>query len=262
VARKIVALITASEPNYDLYAAKYFLLYLNKIQNYYEFTFPEMRNYYYDLEYYKADDLFNSFKNDISSKIEIGYEPDYIINIITARFGANLFFECRQNVAFITTYAWDKYFSPPSLFEYMLHCVVASLLFMHEGLNLSSHHDTRGCYLDYTYYKSDDKVDITLGYLCDKCKSKIISEISEDYYKEINKMINREWIGDVACYGTVAYNLKKFFKVDLDRDSGFNKTFWEKAKEHFEEIPKEVIVGLISAFIGAMITLFFTQFGK
>lgn len=255
--RKIVAILLTSKPNYDEFAFKYFVLSLNKIQSYYEFMFPEVHTHYYVSTYYDTNELFSSFEKEVRPKINFDNKPDHLINIITSTIGENLFFECRGNVAFITTDTWEKYFSPPSLFEYLLHCITASLLFMNENVDLHSHHDTKGCCLDYTFFKMDDKVDIALGYICDKCKDGIINDAGEEYLVEIINIINREWIGDINNFGSVAYNLKKFFKFDINKDSGFNKSFWDKAKDHFYEIPKIIIVLIIGAILGNLITRIF-----
>jgi hypothetical protein len=255
--RKIVAILLTSKPNYDKFAFKYFILSLNKIQSYYEFIFSEIDNNYYVSRYYDTTKLFGLFEEKVRPKINFENKPDYLINIITSRIGENLFFECRGNVAFITTDTWEKYFSPPSLFEYLLHCIIASLLFMNKRVDLYQHRDTKGCCLDYTFLKMDDKVDIALGYICDKCKDEVINGIGEEYLTEIINIVNREWIGNINNFGSVAYNLKNFFKFDIDKDSGFNKTFWDKAKDHFYEIPKEITVLIIGAIIGILVTLLF-----
>lgn len=59
--RKVVSILLTSKPNYDEFAFKYFLLSLNKIQNYYEFIFPEIREYYHAGRHYDGNELFNFF---------------------------------------------------------------------------------------------------------------------------------------------------------------------------------------------------------
>jgi len=113
--REKVSILLTSQPNYDEYAFKYFILYLNKIQNYYEFSFPEIQETFFDDSYYDADKLFNLF-GEKKSAINFGGNPDFMINIITASFGEDLFSEPRENIVFITTDTWGKYYSPPSLF--------------------------------------------------------------------------------------------------------------------------------------------------
>lgn len=249
--RKVVSILLTSKPNYDEFAFKYFLLSLNKIQNYYEFIFPEIREYYHAGRHYDGNELFNLFEKEVKSAIQRYSEtkPDYLINVITPSFGKNLFFRSEGNVAFITTDTWEKYFSPPSLFEYLSHCIIGCLSFM-ENMNLSSHHDTKGCCLDYTYFKTDNRVVIVLGYICDNCKQKIINGMGKEYFVEIMRIISREWIGNINDFGSTAYNLKNFFDFDINKDSGFNKTFWEKTKDHLHEIPKDITVGAVALILG------------
>ena len=54
--------------------------------------------------------------------------------------------------------------------------------------------------------------------------------------------------------GSVAYSLKNFFKVDLNKDTGFYKTFWERAKEYLPEVPKEAILIIATAVITYLLT--------
>ena len=45
MARLKIAVIFGTIPNFDKYAFKYFILYVNKIQNTYEFFFPDVMSY-------------------------------------------------------------------------------------------------------------------------------------------------------------------------------------------------------------------------
>jgi hypothetical protein len=253
--REKVVIILSSKPNFDEYAFKYFILSLNKVQRQYEFVFPEVSKVFFSEEHYDTDVLFNEFPKKVQPNINLNYEPSYFINIINPSIGSNLFFACSGKVSFITTDTWEKTFSPPSLLEYLLHCIIASLIFMHPKLDRHSHRDTRGCYMDYTFFKKDDKVDISLGYLCDECKDEIIEKAGREYFDDISLVINHSWVGDINTHNTVAHNLKSYFKFDINKDSGFNKGFWERANDHFAEIPKEIIVLTIGALIGTVITL-------
>jgi len=252
--REKIAILLTSKPNFNEFALKYFILSMNNIQSTYEFVFPEIDEYFYTEKKYKRDSLFDSFTK---VKIEIDFEgePDYFINIIQSKIEGNWFFACNGNVAFITTDMWERLFSPPSLFEYLLHSISAALIFMHPKLDLDSHSETRGCTLDYTRDKKDDRVDISLGYLCDDCKQAIVEGAGLDYLNDISIMVGRKWIGDINDFSSVAYNLKHFFKFNINKQSGFNKTFLERAKEHFPEIPKGIVIALFSGLIGVLITL-------
>lgn len=119
---------------------------------------------------------------------------------------------------------------------------------------ISSHRETRGCLLDYKFFKRDMKVAISLGYICDECKSRIITVLGQDTAACIDKVSARDWIGEVDEAGSVAYDLKKFFKVNLNKDTGFTKTFWEKAKESLPELPKDLILIIVTAIITYLAT--------
>ncbi len=250
--RSKVAILLNSEPTFNEYAFKYFILNLNSIQSNYEFVFPEFDEYYFVDKLYNEATLLETHKKGIK---EINFEskPDYYVNIIESEIEGNLFFICIGNASFITTNSWQKYFSPPSLFEYLLHGISVSLIAMHPKIGLVTHTETRGCTLDYTKYKADRRVDVSLGYLCDDCKKIISQNAGKEYLEDMYKIINRVWIGDINSFSSVAYNLKHFFKFDINKDSGFNKNFWEKAKEYFPELPKEIVAYLISSIIGGLL---------
>ena len=257
--RKKVAILMASEPEFDKFALKYFLLSLNRIQSTYEFAFPDVDTPFCTEDSYTEGALYRAFtkaKKDINFDRESDFDgaPDFFINIITSEIEGNLFFTVTgKNVAFVTTYMWEKYYSPPSLFEYLLQTLTASLILMHPKIDLGAHDATWGCALDYCADKEDEKVDISLGYLCDKCRKEITNNAGADYLSDVSTMMGRKWIGSINKFDSVAYNLKRFFKFDIDKDSGFNKTFWERVKEDLPTIPKEFVVAMISFIFGVLI---------
>lgn len=261
--RKKVAILLNSEPDYDEYAFKYFILSVNKIQEHYEFYFPEYKDpddddddgYYFQEDYYDTKKLLNEIKNKIKKNIYFDKKPDYVISIISSIIDKNLFFNTfpSEKIGIITTNRWDKYFSPPSLFEYLLNCIFVSLLFFNEKLSLSSHRDTRGCSLDYTFYKDDLRVGIVLGYICDNCKEEIRKSMGDKFLKDFLYVLSRDWIGAMEKFDTIAHNLKRYFKFNINKDSGFNKSFFDKAKEHFSSLPKDTTLVIITLILGIII---------
>ena len=222
----------SSRRDYDVLPLRYFILALNRVQTAYEFSFPDHE---------PVPTAKECTEEELLQKVEsirgaISPGVDYLIIITTSRISGNLFFTTASPVAAITTDTWEKYFSPPSLFEYLLHCLSACLLFMHPKLHLDSHRDTRGCVLDYTGWKPDDRVDIALGYICDSDRTHIRQRLGDSFLEEMHSVISRKWIGSTNDHGSVAYNLKHYFRFDIDRDSGFNKNFWERAKAKFDEV--------------------------
>jgi hypothetical protein len=241
--RQMVAILLSEPINYDLIPFRYFILSLNKIQSIYEFCFPDIE-LVLDQREYSEEHLLSSVA-EVADALSANF--DYSIAIITNSIEGNLFFTSRGKVAVITTDCWEQYFSPPSIFEYILHCVMASLLFMHPSLDLDSHLETRGCVLDYTRLKADDRIDIALGYICDSDCESIKRQVGEDYLKQIQSVISRQWIGAVNERNSVAFDLKHFFRFDIERDSGLNKTFWERTRAKLDDVPLEVTKTILQA---------------
>lgn len=256
--RQTVGLILATPTNYDVLAFRYFILSLNKVQSIYEFSFPEVLVEYEEEEEYTEADLFKSIAA-IDEIISPAF--DYLMVITTRRIEGNLFFTSQEKSAAITTDTWEAYFSPPSLFEYLLHCICASLLFMHPALDLDSHTDTRGCVLDYTRWKQDDRIDIGLGYICDSDSQQIKQRINAEYLAQMQFTISRRWIGTVNDTASVAYELKHLFGFDIVQDSGFNKTFWQRAKGKLDEVPLEAIKVIIETIMAVLLAAILLHFG-
>lgn len=250
MSRQTVAIILCGPTNYDVIPFRYFILALNRIQTIYEFSFPDIEVALESPEY-SEEELLETV-DSIDKSLPVVF--DYVIAIISRTIRGNLFFTSRGKVAAITTDMWEKYFSPPSLFEYVLHCVAASLLFMHRSLNLDSHTDTRGCVLDYTRLKSDDRIDIALGYICDADCEQIEKQLGVDYREQMRLIVSRKWIGAVSELNSVAYDLKHFFRFDIDRDSGLNKTFWERIRTKLDDVPLEVLKLVFQAAITLLLT--------
>jgi len=126
--------------------------------------------------------------------------------------------------------------------------------------NLGSHDQTRGCCLDYVRIKENVRLDIALGYICDECRLEIRENIGEDYlscFEEINSM---NWLGEMDEKGKPARTLKKFFRIDLDKDTGFYKTRRERIVEFLSQLPEKLITlsitTLTAGIIGFIIGLF------
>lgn len=265
-----IALIFGNVPNYEKDAFKYFILELNKLQQTYEFSFPDLMSYPFENKtctFKTANTAFEDFihQNSITA--------DYSIAINTCSFDNNYFFKAGDNSAILTTDVWDKYFSPPSLFEYLMHTIITCLLYSKKlpkerkltdemgVINIGSHRDTRGCIADFTRNKSDDRVDILLGYICEEHQKEIEVYYGKQYLNEILIIIDRKWIGSIDEKGTVAYNLKHVFKFDINKDSGFNKTLWEKCQDKFYEIPGNIVGEVLKVLLTAIVTYLLIKYG-
>jgi hypothetical protein len=267
--RKKVAIIYGPDIDFNELGFEYYILQLNKLQSIYEFCFPDVDDELFTGFDPVKDDLFTFFhaardqeKKDVENGdeeqvyIEEGH-PQYYIIIIGSKIKGDLFmnWEDEGDTALITTNRWEKDYSPPSVFEYLLNSICSVLILIDKKNDIETHLVTRGCAMDYTRIKDNVKIDATIGYLCDDCQKKIEKGKGIDFLNELKKMVDRAWAGDINTFESVSYNMKKYFKFNIDKDSGFNKSFWEKARDHFDEAPKDIIVAFVGAVVGAVIAL-------
>lgn len=270
MSRLQISLVFGDIPNYNTDAFKYFILSLNKIQTSYEFFFPDLEYYPFKnetCEFTTANKIFEDFieQNKVIA--------DYHIVIITNNFDNNFFFNSCENSAVITTDIWDKYFSPPSLFEYLMHSIICCLIYSQKLLKhrelsekmksiyIDSHSDTRGCIADFTRNKNDDRIDILLGYICEKHQNEIKLFYGEQYLIETLAILERKWIGSISDKDSVAYNLMHVFKFNINKDSGFNKTFWQKCEDKFYDIPGNLTSEVLKIIMTAVITYLLIKYG-
>lgn len=250
--RKKVSVVFLNEPKFEDLGLKFLVLQVNKIQPCFEFEFPDIG------EYPLREENYNDTTSPIISLSDLvrdkKIEGDYFIAIVSGSIGNNWFWGSSGMFAVITTQNWEKYFSPPSVLEYIVHCITSVLILMNdESGTIKSHLPTRGCCLDYTALKEEDRVDIALGYLCDSCRASIREKIGESYLKCFDKMHAMDWLGRVEDRGTVAHNLKKYFRTDINKDTGFQKTRWEKVKGFAVDLCKTLTTSALSTVIGAFI---------
>ena len=137
-----------------------------------------------------------------------------------------------------------------------IFCITASLIFLTPNLELKAHKDVRGCVIDFTRIKAHDRVDIALGYLCEECSKEIETKIDAKFRKNIEKLISFDWIGSLNINGSVAYNLKHYFNFNIHRDSGFNKGFWERARDKFEGLPFEMLKAIFTTLLTFLVAVY------
>ena len=130
-----------------------------------------------------------------------------------------------------------------------------------KGIVIDSHRDTFGCVIDFTRDKFDDRVDITLGYICDNHKEEIMTVFGEQYLNETINILERKWIGNLEEKDSVAYNLNHIFKFNINKDSGFNKNLWDKCKESFYAIPGNLTGEVLKLVLTVVITYLLVKYG-
>ncbi len=270
--RKRVVVFFLSKLEIDEYACKFVVLGLNSRQTHFEFEFPDQMQLEIDRKTYleeqdtcEKDCLFSGFSKLIAKTQEKSPgREDYYIGITSVRIGEDDFFWIVQdNKAIITTKGWEKIFAPPSVFEYIIQSLAGVLVKMSSTVEaekpINEHAPARGCILDDTYDKKDNKIDVSLGYICDNCKSQIKSELGPQFLTAIEEICSHKCLGDVETKGSAAYNLKKFFRVDVDKDTGFNKTLWEITKDKISRLSEAIIIAAVVAIVTAIITYYLSH---
>lgn len=260
-----IAVIFGSSPDFDPFAFKYFVLSLNKIQSEFEFCFPDADSHLFEDKEYDREKLFEIYQNEDHSTLQLDIFTTVMV-IIAGNISGSFFSVGYGNVYFVTTAYWERVFSPPSLFEYLLHSLVFAIIGTNTNLELETNKECYGCVFDYNRIKMDCRVGIAMGYISDTVKNEILSKENELFFQAIQKMIDLSWLGDIEEKNSVRYKLKHYFKYDIDKDSGFKKSFWEKAFSYFESLPSEMIKILVTAILsfifGALIVYHTVEVGN
>jgi hypothetical protein len=150
----------------------------------------------------------------------------------------------------ITSRGWEKDRSPPSLFEYLaatvFRCAIESLtgefqdeeLEKLDALQTRQGHTqvTRGCIFDLTHRCTS----VSIFKLCFDCMKKLslleksikVKGHDAELVRDVCAILSKEWMGTTEKQDSPLYNLKRIFRYDVDRNSGFNKGFWEKFRDN------------------------------
>ena len=273
--------------NFDQFACSYLLVQMNFVQKIFDFNIVEVDFKFKDslldqeLIKRKNDYIFDWFDDLLAKKSEkslkeIDQNIDYWIGITSKSVHKNWFFETkfknttRSNKTFgiITTDTWEKSYSPPSVFEYIVITIfeicLGALSYDYGG-SFFTHEQwiTKGCLNDFTNLKPHRRTIISNPNLCEECKYKLddLDKTIRNFYKEISlkkdvqNILSKTWMGDPNLRESPLFNLKKNFKYDIDRNSGFYKNTKEKVRDTIiENLPQWVIGSLLTSVITGIVT--------
>lgn len=235
------------ELGFDQYACSYFILQLNRVQSLFEYSVVHLEEGINELTPLPNTDKMEIMSNWIEENTK-GYvysDSDFWAGITSQPFSNGWFFQYFKTGSIITSADWEKEYSPPSVFEYLAHAVIMCSIYalsQHRGGTFGSHRPTKGCIFDFTTDKRDRKITVASEFICSECKENIIESLGEDGLEEIEKMITKEWMGTTDEHDSPSYNLKKFYKYDIKRNSGFFKTRKEKIIDSIiDEVPTSVV---------------------
>jgi len=208
------------------------------------------------------DKIIRSEKHKIDFCIGITSERIVIKNEENRELLSDKYFMAIGNersypVSLISSYLWGRKYSPPSLFEYLINSVLISTLFsifLYFGYRLDFHvTESSGCIFDITGRKSDRKILVSNSNICPYCvfkikelERKINTEKGDtSLYDIIKKVLAMDWIGDINKRNSPLYNLQRNYGYSIDRNSGFNKKWWEKIIDNMIENVHEWTIGAI-----------------
>lgn len=250
VAPKTVAIWFEGTQPFDHVPFMFFVTAANPIQNSFRFFFPDPKT---ALTYEEAE------------KKQKAHEPvfreyyDVYVFLTTDRLDRNLFWREYGPLVQITTRGWEQNFSPPSVFEYLFKSIMCGSI---SALctRLTSH-DTyaMGCQFDYNRIKEQNRVAITLGYVCELHQEEVRSQLGATVLADYQSLVSFKWLGSLVEPGTPAYKMKDNFKYDLKRNSGFKMGFLERAQANVDSIGFDVlkeIMKVVGIIIGAALLLY------
>lgn len=207
--------------NFDQLACAHLLLQMNTIQKIFDLQIIVNHRGlpYFHVPAKDHQDLFRWFDEQIrrfeSRETEDVDEIDYWIGVTSEKLGGNLFFDTREEtgtgkpLAIITSFLWERAFSPPSLFEYLaLNIFQICLGFLDSEFeaNLLGAHDisiTKGCIFDYDQHKPHIRLTVSNPNLCSDCKEAVtgLEEVITDKTKMhlpllryVNKVLSKVWL--------------------------------------------------------------------
>ena len=223
------------------------------------------------LAYINGEKKFNKFKNidywiGITSKIitDVHNNEEYSGHFLIVTKQPK---ESKKLLGLITSKDWNKNFSPPSLFEYIVFCIfICGIFFLnyHYGCSLRPHKD-KGCLFDYTYYKPNKRISISNSNLCLGCSEKLEAleslidtdtKKNSNLLKNVRSVLDHKWMGSPDERNTPLYNLKRNYRYDIDRNSGFYKGTLEKFRDSIiDNLPEWTVGAIIPGIIGAIIAI-------
>lgn len=231
-------------------AISFAILSLNKIQDCFEFSIYEEEKNIFCNQGDKEAILFE-FDKYLREKNIFKGNAKYVA-ITDSEIMNNWFHVTSSSLSIITTNDWLRSYSPPNYIEYIINSIVDGIIF--SITETESHEETRGCCLDYTEYKKQLRWGIHLGYICNRCKQQIIEKGGEQLYNCLVKISSFDWTGEINEYNSIANKLKKYFDFDIEKDTGLQKKLRDRFKETFVSLPKEVISGVITGAIIAILS--------
>ena len=189
-----VAIWFEGEQEFENLPLIFFVTGANQVQESFQFCFPDPLD-----EDGETELTFAEARRRLD-RGETIYDEAYDVYVFLTKeyMEGNLFFLEYGPLVQITTFLWEENFSPPSVFEYLFHCILCASLYA-LCPKLEGHPDfTMGCQFEYTRIKDHDRVDIVLGYVCPEHRKQICEKLGEHTYNDIQGLFKFNWLGSLT----------------------------------------------------------------
>ena len=251
-----IAIWFEGEQQFDLLPFIFFVCSANAAQQSVQFYFPDPPD---GLTYKAAAERHAKRQPVFTTEDDESIFYDVYVFITSDYMEGNLFFLEYGPLVHITTRGWQENFSPPSVFEYLFHSIMCGAVY---ALTTVHHHEesTMGCQFEYTRIKELDRVDIALGFICQEHREVIRSELGEAMLFDVESLFKFIWLGKPDEQGTVSFKMKDLFNYDLRKDSGYKKTFFERAQSNIDgiwfDMAKELFKGVVLIVVAYLLFRF------
>lgn len=171
---------------------------------------------------------------------------DGIIVISLAKFTDNYYLTWANNWAILALGHWESKMAPPSVLEFILTLLIQVSVDIACGTG--RHHETKGCAFDFTALLADARYKVLTGFVCSGCIDTIKNTRSEQFIKDIQILLNKDWLGVPDDPSIVSITAKKL-GYDLFHTKGFKPTTWERIKITLEEQAVKTVLKIIGSVI-------------
>lgn len=215
-----IKIVFLEEPDFDKYAFVYIAYELNKRQKYWDFDieFDEFNeNKLTTEEYEELQSIFTS-KSLWCAKLSAENKP--LIAITSEPLGKDFFFDNEDTTSVISTYKWDEYFSPPSVYEYLAYSLIEQSILIHlnhggkrlpkEALKLRSY--SHGALFEGTPERMAIKASILTASLTPEGEELLLNSFGFNYMQTCTDLLTLEWLRS----DDMLENLKRCFGVELN----------------------------------------------
>jgi hypothetical protein len=211
-----VKFLTETEPDFDKFAFVYLLYELNKLQKHWYFqvdfdVFDERRLTSIQRKACTEDPKILCYAETIS-------DDKPFIGITKQELGNDFFWQNRNKVSVISTYAWELY-SPPSVYEYLAHSIIVQSILIHlnahcKGLPDKAFKESRVAHGDLFQFlprRTAIKANILAAHLNRKGEELLLNCFGAEYMSVCSKLLTLEWLHSER----ITENLEKSFDVKL-----------------------------------------------